>query len=233
MNFSGCQVTEASEERLSSIDHIISAIQGLEAVTCRLELVLSRRLDRCRGRLGAVTDRLNAVENRIEKLCDSHRGILVLAPTKRPGRSELSLFHDFLLIEKRPIELSNNTVNDFLVRRQDRTAEKQLYYNVKVMKPQLSSTASLNLSSALWSVSNFLLFNSSFSPFQGCPTKLVSSSIELPSNIQNVRMASVSVSTRNEILDGDRLDRFNYTPGLSSVPQFEVPESLPDLPGSL
>ncbi|XP_078678169.1 WASH complex subunit 1-like [Branchiostoma floridae x Branchiostoma belcheri] len=236
-------VVQPDLRREETIRQIVDALDYLDKVANDVFDRISSRVADNRTRLQAVNTRISTAQAKINAIQGSRKATKVFSSAKYPASDELneytSLFNgETKLLE--PCRTSYHLQSKHPPVDERVLKEKLQYYNVhlNIKKQDKAVDAKEGLGRLprnINSVSSLLLFNTAENPYKKYvtldPLGVVTKTRKDIEEEEEGLADAPSTITNREQLERIQAENYFYIPNMGDVPEIDVPNLLPDLPG--
>ncbi|XP_035677447.1 LOW QUALITY PROTEIN: WASH complex subunit 1-like [Branchiostoma floridae] len=237
-------VVQPDLRREETIRQIVDALDYLDKVANDVFDRISSRVADNRTRLQAVNTRISTAQAKINAIQGSRKATKVFSSAKYPASDELQEYTSLFtgqakLLEPRRtsyhLQTKHPAVDDRVLK------EKLQYYNVHLNIKKQDKTVDATkeglgrLPRNISSVSSLLLFNTAENPYKKYvtldPLGVVTKTRKDIEEEEEGLADAPSTITNREQLERIQAENYFYIPNMGEVPEIDVPNLLPDLPG--
>ncbi|XP_018566545.1 WASH complex subunit 1 [Anoplophora glabripennis] len=219
-----------------TIIQIAEVLNHLTNVTESIFGIVEKRLDSNKNKLTDISQRVDAVNKKINKLKGAKKATQVFSSSRYPAgetyREYVSTFSD-----APPLELKRHKVKSKNLPSSYEPLDKLQFYHVNVSSDnkQEKLEGLGDIPQDVHCVNNLLLYNSGKNLYRNF---VIADALKGPRNVReedendisDIGPAPHSISERSTLTKSTTQNYF-YTPQIGEVPALDVPLDLPDLPG--
>jgi len=237
-----------------SLFQMLEALENLDGIVQQVFGTISTRITEEKNRLSAVNTRIETAKTKIDSIIGTNQALTVFSPAQYPTSNKLTeftpvfdgfavappdpkrVYHKQVEQEKNSLRYvdSNDDLREFAIARQNEITLSSDHKEFNIEKEKKEGLGRLpNISS----VSSLLLFNSNINLYK---SYVIMNNLATDDNANANLTKKDTVKKLGEapktVSDGDVLPEiaglnYYYEPVLGDVPQFNLPNQLPNLPG--